>query len=338
MKIITRLFRALQKASLLCSVSLALAGQGAAQTVIANIPACGQATSPISVNARTNVVHAFGQGDGTIIDGATNTVIACVPAIGTFSSVDVNPNTDRYYVSHQQAGSVTVGSGISPAVVATISVAGFPTDIVVNPATNRIYVTSQGFGGNDRVFVIDGATNTLIGPAGGIPTGGVAGPILGNPLTNRVYVGTSNGLAVIDGFTNSLLTTIPGFTSGGSAVVNIATNRLYARRDSDGMIAVIDGWTNATIDVVSLATPTTSPAPVGVNQAMNRIHIAALDVGHLLIASGTTNAELTSVMVPPNPFGGRAGVHPITNRIYLQSTVPGSASVVVIDDDLTFGP
>lgn len=319
--------------TILAIVSLAVAIS--AQTVVASVPVCGQDGGNISVNPQSNIIYAFDQGDGTIIDGATNTVITCVPAIGAFSSVDVNPNTGRYYVSHQQAGSVTVGAGTSPAIIATIGVPGFPTDIAVNPATNRIYVSSQGFGGNDRVFVIDGVTNALIGPPGGIPTGGVAGLVRVNPLTNRVYVGTSNGIAVIDGFSSSMLTTIPGFLSGGSVVLDAATNRLYARRDSDGMVAVIDGWTNNIIDTLSLVTAGILTVPVAVHQAMNRIYVGT-DANELLIVSGTTDVQLTSLSVGPGP-SGRAAVHPTTNLVYVPSR-GASPAVTVVSDDVTIGP
>jgi DNA-binding beta-propeller fold protein YncE len=306
-----------------------------AGTVVTSIPVCGQDPAVISINPQSNIIYAFGQGDGTIINGATNTVITCVPAIGTYSNVDVNPNTNRYYVAHQQAGSVTVRAGTSPAIVATIVVPGFPSGVAVNSATNRIYVSSQGFGGNDRVFVIDGMTNTLIGPLGGIPTGGVAGLILVNPITNLVYVGTSNGIAIIDGFSNTMLGTIPGFLSGGSAVLDVATNLLYAREDSDGQVAVIDGWTNNIVGTLSLFTAGTQTVPIAVHQAMNRIYVGT-DANELLVASGTTATQLDSLTVGPNPIGG-AAVNPRTNLVYVPSRSAPPA-VTVVSDDVTICP
>ena len=107
-------------------------------------------------------------GGVSVVDGATNALIAIVPLGGAPWDVDVNPLTNRVYVS-QRAGGVTVIDGATNAVIANLPIEGL-WDVAVNPNTNRVYVTDR-FGSGDRVLVIDGATNALI-DAIFVPVGG----------------------------------------------------------------------------------------------------------------------------------------------------------------------
>ena len=95
----------------------------------------------------------------SVIDGASNAVIATVPVGEQPRSAGVNPSTDRIYVANQKDGTVSVINGAANAVVATVPVgtAGSNIWIGVNDRTNRIYVSiAKG----DIVYVIADALTT----------------------------------------------------------------------------------------------------------------------------------------------------------------------------------
>jgi len=197
---------------------------GATNTVMATVPV-GLSPVGVAVNPTTNLIYvANWEGDSvSVIDGGSNTVVATVPAGDWPYGVAVDPVTNRIYVTNAaHNGTVSVIDGGSNTVVATIPVGSSPLHVAVNPATNRIYVASSVIDGQsnavvatlpwgsgrrdvavnpttnriyvaaDRVWVIDGATNSVLyslGTAYGAMVGGVAV----NPAAGLVYV-TACGL------------------------------------------------------------------------------------------------------------------------------------------------
>jgi len=83
----------------------------------------------------------------SVIDGATNTVLATVPAGDGAGAVAVNTSTNAIYVANFNDNTVTVIDGLTNTVVTTIIPAGgspFPTGIGVSSLNNSIYVAELG--------------------------------------------------------------------------------------------------------------------------------------------------------------------------------------------------
>ena len=120
----------------------------------------------VDVNTTTNRVYvANNVGNSvSVIDGATDAIIATIPVGATAKGLAVNSVTNRIYVPHNGASSngttVTVIDGGTNAIIAVINGFTGPRYVAVNQATNTIYVTN---GGGSSVSVIDGATNTITG-------------------------------------------------------------------------------------------------------------------------------------------------------------------------------
>ena len=77
----------------------------------------------MAVNPNTNRIYVANwiSDNVSVIDGASNTVVASV-AVGSYpESVAVNPNTNRIYVTDSNDG-VSVIDGDSNTVVATVAV------------------------------------------------------------------------------------------------------------------------------------------------------------------------------------------------------------------------
>ena len=95
----------------------------------------------------------------SVIDTATNTVVATV-AVGTQPfGVAVNPAGTRAYVTNNNSNNVSVIDTATNTVIATVAVGNNPNGVAVNPAGTRVYVTNYF---SDNVSVIDTATNTVI--------------------------------------------------------------------------------------------------------------------------------------------------------------------------------
>ncbi len=306
-----------------------------AQTVIATVPV-GNGPLGVAVNPITNRIYVgnYASLNVSVIDGATNSVVATIPLPSGDPpwGVAVNPTTDRIYVSHTLRRSVDVIDGASNSVVATIPVDGTTRGVAVHPTTNQIYVAQATA---NAVSVIDGAANRVVAS---ISVGTLPWGVAVHPTTGRIYVANSsdNSVSVIDGASNSVVATVPVGANPGFVAVHPTTNRIYVTNRNSHTVSVIDGATDTVVATVPVGI---GPRGVGVQPTTNRIYVANCRNGNTVsIIDGATNAVVTTLTVGNGPGG--VAVNPTTNRVYV--THPNAASdcggtvagttVAVIDD------
>ena len=114
------------------------------------------------------ITNAGGFGDGvngdlSIIDLATNTVIATVELGDYPQGVAVNPAGTAVYVANSASNDFTVIDAITHTAT-TLPAGFFPCGVTVHPDGTRIYIANADFfgAGVSNVWVLDRATNTKI--------------------------------------------------------------------------------------------------------------------------------------------------------------------------------
>lgn len=112
---------------------------------------------------------------------------------------------------------------------------------VYNEANNCIYV-----GGQDAVFVLDGATDQKIAR---IPVTGRVTSMLWIPGENKIFCAHYNGakVTVIDGASNSVITTVPVGVYPICLEYNATNNKVYCANKHSRDITVIDAAGNSVI-------------------------------------------------------------------------------------------
>jgi YVTN family beta-propeller protein len=114
------------------------------------------AAAPFAYVANYN---SGGSGTVSVIDTATNMVVATVPVGSTPIAVAVTPDGKHAYVVNQGSSpGVSVIDTASNTVVATISAGSGPTGVAVTPDGKHAYVANTG---SNNVLVINTATNTV---------------------------------------------------------------------------------------------------------------------------------------------------------------------------------
>jgi YVTN family beta-propeller protein len=106
----------------------------------------------------------------SVMDPATNTIVATIPVGARPQGIAVTPNGAFAYTANFSDNTVSVISAATNTVVATVPVGAQPTGIAITPNGAFAYVTNNG---DDTVSVINTATDTV---AVTIP--GIGGPIL----------------------------------------------------------------------------------------------------------------------------------------------------------------
>src|SRR5262249_29968307 len=94
----------------------------------------------------------------SVIDTATNTVIATIPVGGDAFGVAVTPDSSKVYIGNL-IGNVSVIAMATNTVIATIPIRN-PVGMAVTPDGSRLYVAT-GAGGGGSVSVIATATDTV---------------------------------------------------------------------------------------------------------------------------------------------------------------------------------
>ncbi len=115
--------------------------------VVATVPVGPLGDNPlfVGVNAATDRVYTSNHSSNSVsvINGATNAVVATVRVGLKPEELGVNAATDRVYVTNLGSNNVSVINGATNAVVATVPVGTGPVAVGVNAATDRVYVANH---------------------------------------------------------------------------------------------------------------------------------------------------------------------------------------------------
>lgn len=298
-----------------------------------------------------------------VIDGLTNDIITDIPVNGpelfafSFPLIEINPNTNRIYVSSLWSYSVEVIDGFTNEVIADITVSDessgeffgsiFVSDQIMkiesNPDTNLIYVyvdilNDDGTVESDKIVVIDGATNKVVdniqllieNEQGQTVHAFSSSEFVINTTTNRIYVPAfihlaavpdNRAIMVIDGNTNQIIDTIPVGFDMGIIGVNPVTNMIYVPDCSGGNVCIIDGSINKVISTIAIGD---CPESIGIDPTNNRIYVSNSE--NVSVIDGLTNEVIAEVDIwsPTVPK-----VNTTTNHVYL---VRGSSNHVSVID------
>lgn len=281
----------------------------------------------VGVNPVTNRIFTSSHGnasDGgvvTVIDGATNGIIATVAVGAVAEDIVANPVTNRIYVGSFQSKTVAVIDGSDNTVIATVSVPDSPFSIDVNPVTNRVYSR-----GSQSVSVLDGFTNTVIAT---IPVDGGSRGLVVDPATNRIFIsdGPARAIVVVDGATNAIIDTVTlGDAQPRGLGVDPATNRLYIAAGLD--VIVLD---TATMAVIAEVPVEGFAMAVALNPLTNRLYVRT-ESGGVAAFNTLTNTVVRTFAVTDIATNSDIEVNPVTNALYVPMAQIG---VVWVEEDPT---
>jgi YVTN family beta-propeller protein len=267
--------------------------------------------------AQNAYITANGSDTVSVVDTATNTVIATIPVGVQPAGVAVSADGSKVYVANQGTGkipgSVSVIDSATNTATATIPLGlTGPGALAVTPDDSKVYVTDTR-----GVSVIATATNAVTG------TILVAGPgnLAVSPDGNTVYVTGSSGVSVIDAATNTVIATIP--VGGGALAVTPDGSKVYLT--SSGGVSVIATASNTVIATIPVDGGGLAVTPDGSKVYIITGHIAS-GAGTVSVIDTATNTVTATIPVGPEPTA--VAVTPDSSKVYVADF---SDSVWVID-------
>jgi len=229
----------------------------------AAITALACLVAPASVLAENAYITNLVSANVSVIDTATNTVIATIPVGIGPRGVAVTPS---------------VIATATNTVIATIPLGGESNGVAVTPDGRKVYVANSG---SNNVFVIDTATNAVIGspiPVGLFPFGVAVTPDgdrhagkdekeaqhgeaerdrhrrAGEHEGGKVYVANrdNDNVSVIATATNTVIATIPVGSFPLGVAVTPDGRKVYVANSGSNNVFVIDTASNLVLAVVSV--------------------------------------------------------------------------------------
>jgi len=247
----------------------------------------------VAVNSHTNRIYAAGCNFRTggpsmvvVIDGHTNQVITNIElnqfcGLGT-QGIDVNPFTNRVYVSDYDDNQEVVIDGATNQIVARVDLQGRqPVGVAVDLPANQEWVALDGPDG--KVDILDGSTNTILETI--TVTNGFVNNIAINPSTRRAYVvGTSpSSLYVLSTQTRKVVDTLPIGLFDDYVGLDSLANLIFVADGQGNQVFVVDGRTNKVRAVV----PVTAAFPAGLaaNPVTKFVYVSGFESNQVNIIS-----------------------------------------------------
>ena len=217
-----------------------------------------------SVAKATTFGYVTNVGDNTVsvIDTASNAVVATISVGGFPDGVATTPDGTHAYVTNAFDSNVSVIDTATNKVVATIPVGSSPNGVAITPDGTRAYVTN---GADNAVSVIDTASNTVVGtiPVGQDPSGvAITSDGTHAYVTNQL----DDSVSVIDTVSNKVVATIPGLiipigvaiTPDGTETFGRDDRRqqslAYVTNSVDNTVSVIDTSSNKVVARIPVGT------------------------------------------------------------------------------------
>jgi len=279
-------------------------------------------------------VTNFGSNDISVINGATNVVIASIN-VGSESEpagVAYDPSNGYIYVANWHLDNVSVINGATNKVIANISVGFFPSGVAFDSANGYIYVTGQW---PNSVSVINGATNKVIANISvGSSSLGVTSPlgVAFDSANGYIYVTNSgsNNVSVINGATNEVIANINVGSSPLGVAFDSANGYIYVTNEGSENVSVINGATNKVIASISVGL---LPSGVAFDSANGYIYVTNQYSISVSVINGATNKVIANISVGSSPLGvtSTLGVAFDSANGYIYVTNSGSNNVSVIN-------
>lgn len=289
----------------------------------------------------------FSDGTVSVIDIATNTVIATVTVLNGAQGLAINPAGTKVYVASNFPFSDAINIiDTCTNEVATLSLPGSNfKGVAVTPDNSRIYVANNS-APNDAVEVIDAATNLIIAsvplPLGSSPIG-----IVVSHDGTRTYVANlgSNTVSVIDsdpfsGTYNTIINVIalpPGYSPQGIEITP-ADDRLYVTGGGLGgnIVLMVDIVTEVVTSIITSGMSVNPYMPVVTPDGQFVYVSNALSPTVSVIQNSLVPVLVATISgFPSGTFG--IDITPDGQFVYTANRNDGTVSVVRTSDNTIVG-
>jgi RHS repeat-associated protein len=267
----------------------------------------------------------------SVIDTATNTVIATIPGLHEPFGVAVSPDGSTAYVANTLASNIAVIDTSTNTITDFIDIPSPDSDtntLALSPDGLTLYaMDSGGLTGYGIVYVIDTESGMVVDsldlPSGTAPVGAVV-----SPDGTRLYIAQQpGGVIVVDTDSLSVITTISGAPSYDVAITPDGT-KIYATYPDDDEMYVISTATNSVIATIPTGAYGGTTTGIAITPDGAKAYVAAFADNSGLVIDTSTNTITSAIpFTTDDPLG--VAITPDGSEAYF--TMQSSNAVSVVD-------
>ncbi|MCB4771670.1 YncE family protein [Ancylobacter sp. Lp-2] len=227
----------------------------------------------------------------------------------------INNKTKKLYATQTRIGAVAIVDLATGKVVATVKKGdkAHVREAVVDEAGNRTFITVMGRDDDSSVWIIDGATDSIVGSIDNLP-GSVTGVAV-DQKGNRLFASAmkSNQVHVIDLATGKI---IKSFASGGENAINLvydaSGDQIFVAHQGSGDVVVLDAKDGSVVKKI----PTGQGAlGITLDAARNLVYVANRVGGYVTLIDTKTLEPVANVVTGSMP--NTVAVDPATGNAYV---------------------
>jgi len=279
-----------------------------------------------STNNKVYCANFYGR-SVTVIDGATNTVVATIPLLNAGHPWELlyNPISNKIYCANYYSDSLNVIDCATDSVSAIV-LNDFTGALAYNNIDNKVYAAIYD---DNAIAVIDGAIDSVIAI---IDLGyGWVWTLAYNQINNKIYCGstaTPPVVTVIDAGVDTVITTIPLEIYGHprALIHNPTNNKVYCADYTWGTVPVIDGEGDSIITIVGLGS---GGVAFAYNTINNKVYCAGMNHAIVGVIDGVTDSIITIIHTGISPLA--LVYNYMNNKIY--NACASEDFVAVIDGE-----
>lgn len=280
-----------------------------------------------SANAKS-YLYIPSNGNISVIDTSTNTVVASIPVEGILlGDVVVNSAGTKAYVNNMGASANNWAGSVTAIDTTTNNTSSIPLltsypygpalgpgNIALNSDGTKAYVpigTGSTTGLPCYVFVIDLSTKSVIDAIQVTDTDSPHGIVV-SPDGAKIYVGTYNGVLVIDTSSNTVIDTIMAGQTPSPSAINSSGTKLYITNPSwsyGDTVTIVDTSTKKIVATVKVER---CPMTVALNPAGTMAYVASR--WGVSVIDTSTNAIVATI---PVMGAVSVSVSPDGKRVYI---------------------
>lgn len=275
--------------------------------------------------------YVSNQSSGTVsvIDTATNSVVATIPAGQHSVRLAITPNGKFAYVANRDSYDVSVIDTSTNMRITSIAVpdgAG-PVGVAVTPDGTRAYVTNQYYR-PATVSVIDTASNTI---TTNLSINDELHDIAITPDGQHAYIAATSAVYVVDLATNEFRTVVGIPAEIGAIELAITPNGAFAYVEGRFTTAesfVVDTATNTVVATIPAGggNPCCNPGGVAITPNGALAYITSGSLGTVSVIDTSTNTVSPPVNVGMTPAG--VAITPDGTFAYVANIGSGTVSVI----------
>jgi YVTN family beta-propeller protein len=273
----------------------------------------------LAYDPRTSEVFAGLEGNVSVVNSSTHTVVATFPVLRNPSGLAFDPVNSYLYVSDYVWNNVSIVNTSTYRAAGSVLLGTSPYNMAFDAANGDLYVTDLE---SSQLIVVGGRSNQVVGA---VPLGTTPYGIAYDPLTKDLYVDDydAGNVSIVSGATNRVIGYLPAGVNPWGIAYDGADHDLYVTNPSSDNITVLDPANRTVVASLSVGA---APGAIAYDPFSHALFVGEYDLGNVSVYNASTDAFIRNSTTGSEPY--TISIDPKNGRAFVGNY--GSDNVTVL--------